>query len=164
MTRDELPVLAARLRLELERIDKTVGLVAEHVAKVDADGRSDPALAMLSTCLHSFYNGTERFLETVARDLDESRPTGPTSHRDLLDQAAAPVQGLREAVITESTRRALARYLDFRHRFRHLYFFDLEWIDVEGLARDLATAWQTIRGELERFLNALPATRSRKKP
>jgi hypothetical protein len=156
MTRDEMPVLVARLRLELERIDKTVGLVAEHVAKVDSDGRSDPALAMLSTCLHSFYNGTERFLESIARDVDESRPTGPTSHRDLLDQAAAPVPGLRGAVIDESTRRALARYLDFRHRFRHLYFFDLEWIDVERLARDLSTTWAAVRDDFERFLTSLP--------
>lgn len=162
MTRDEMPVLVARLRLELERIDKTVGLVAEHVAKVDAEGRTDPALAMLSTCLHSFYNGTERFLESVARDVDESRPTGPTSHRDLLDQAAAPVPGLRDAVITEATRRSLARYLDFRHRFRHLYFFDLEWIDVEPLARDLSTTWRPVRGDFERFLASLPTTRSRR--
>jgi len=160
MTRDEMPVLAARLRLELERIDKTVELVYEHVA--NAGGRSDPALAMLSTLLHSFYNGVERFLETVARDIDESRPTGPTSHRDLLDQVAAPVPGLREAVITETTRRSLARYLDFRHRFRHLYFFDLEWVDVEPLARDLATAWPPVRVEIERFLASLPATRTRR--
>jgi hypothetical protein len=162
MTRDEMPVLVARLRLELERIDKTVGLVAEHVAKVDADGRTDPALAMLSICLHSFYNGTERFLESIARDLDESRPTGPTSHRDPLDQAAAPVPGLRDAVITEATRRALARYLDFRHRFRHLYFFDLEWVDVEPLAREVSTTWLTVRGELERFLASVPAARTRR--
>ena len=164
MTRDELPVLAARLRLELERIDRTVSLVSEHVAKVDAGGRSDPALAMLSTLLHSFYNGAERFLETVARDIDESRPTGPTSHRDLLDQAAAPVQGLREAVLTEATRRSLARYLDFRHRFRHLYFFDLEWIDVEPLARELPTTWPKVRGEFERFLDSLPTARLRRTP
>ncbi len=155
MTRQELPVLSARLQLEMTHLDRTVAMAAAQWAAAVDQGRTDPVLALLATCLHSFYNGLERIFDQVARHIDLHRPIGATSHRDLLEQMVLPISGLRPALIDEATRRNLLRYLDFRHRFRHLYFFDLAWEDLDPLAAGLSQTWQETRRHLEQFLASL---------
>jgi hypothetical protein len=157
VTRREIPVVAARLRAELERLDRTVRGAADVQARARAGERGEAMLALACTTLHSCYNGIERCFDLVAREVDEARPEGPTSHRDLLDQMAVAVAGLRPAVLGDALRRALLPYLDFRHRFRHLYFFDLSWSDVDPLLDGLAPLWATLRARFDNFLVDLEA-------
>ncbi|MBI4702742.1 MAG: hypothetical protein HY744_16595 [Deltaproteobacteria bacterium] len=56
--------------------------------------------------------------------------------------------------------RALDEYLAFRHRFRSLYAFDLDWSKVRDLLARLRTTWEQVEPDLaqiESFLRAVHA-------
>jgi hypothetical protein len=59
--------------------------------------------------------------------------------------------GVRPPVLRAESARAAERYLDFRHKFRNLYFFDLDWALLEPLLRDLPGVFHLVREDLEAF-------------
>ena len=157
MTRPELPVLIAQLRADLEQCGRVVQKVDGFWGLAGREGRTEERLAALAISLHNFYNGVERIFDRIARAVDESQPSGPSSHRELLDRMVVSVEGLRPAVIDEATRASLRPFLEFRHRVRHLYYFDLAWQDVADLATQLAGVWPGLRRELELFFSEIDA-------
>lgn len=159
MTRREIPVVVAQVRAETDRLDTTAAMVSDTLAESRQEGRTAARLALLCTRLHSFYNGVERVFDTIAREVDQHQPQGPSSHRDLLNQMTVAVEGLRDAVLDEDLARRLRPYLDFRHRFRHLYFFDVEWEDVERLAERLSEVWAAARTRIREFAEELDEVR-----
>ena len=46
----------------------------------------------------------------------------------------------------------LEEFLRFRHLFRNLYGFELEWSRVQSLLKALPAAWNAIEADLDRFL------------
>jgi hypothetical protein len=51
----------------------------------------------------------------------------------LLAAVAAPIDGLRPAVLGRPLAARLDEYRRFRHAFRHMYFFDIDWLRVQPL-------------------------------
>jgi hypothetical protein len=104
--------------------------------------------------LHNVYNGIENCLWRVAHAVDESVPTGGESHRLLLDQLSVPLEGIRPAVIRDALLPRLDEYRRFRHAFRHMYFFDLEWDRIRPLADSSGELVQTVEDALDMLLDA----------
>ena len=53
---------------------------------------------------------------------------GPQSwHRDLLKRMNLEINGFRPKLIDEALYRLLDDFRAFRHKFRHLYSFELDW-------------------------------------
>ncbi len=71
--------------------------------------------------LHDAYTALEQAIERLVVAVDGDRPAGRDSHRQLLDRAARPVEGLRGAVLPDALRQDLYGLLAFRHVFRHKY-------------------------------------------
>lgn len=46
----------------------------------------------------------------------------------------------------------LDEFLRFRHLFRNLYGFELEWSRVQSLLKALPTAWNAVEADIDRFL------------
>jgi hypothetical protein len=46
-------------------------------------------------------------------------------------------------------------YLAFRHRFRNLYLFDLDWQLMEPLLQQAAGVWRATEADLRTFADAL---------
>jgi hypothetical protein len=84
-------------------------------------------------------------------------PAGLSWHRELLDNMTLDLRGIRPAVIRPATARALDEFLRFRHLFRNLYGFELEWPRLRALARRVPKAWRLFNGDIERFLEFLDA-------
>jgi hypothetical protein len=76
--------------------------------------------------MQSYYTGLEKLLLMVVRRLGEAVPTGEGSHKQLLNQMARPVEGLRPAIIPEGTLSNLDELRRFRHLIRNVYVSDLE--------------------------------------
>ncbi len=108
-------------------------------------------LAAAALDLHGFYTGVERLLELIARDVDQSVPSGPTWHRDLLAQLALPISPLRPAVLSPETHGRLSDYLAFRHIIRNVYTFDLKLDRVAELTRGLRRAFEMVSHDLLAF-------------
>ena len=54
-------------------------------------------------------------------------------HKRLLNKMTLKIPGLRPAVISKELKEALDEYLRFRHVFRNVYGYLLEWKRMKGL-------------------------------
>lgn len=115
----------------------------------------DPVqLYALAGLLHSFYTGIENIFKRAAQAFGSSPPQGKSWHRDLLDCMAVSVAG-RPAVISAALRDRLDDYLTFRHRFRNLYGFELEWERMAELVSGCTSTLGQLEAELDAFLAAI---------
>lgn len=57
-------------------------------------------MTILGSVLHPFYNGLENIFEIIAKNIDNSVPTGNKSHQELLYQMASENE-MRNAIISE---------------------------------------------------------------
>lgn len=152
----KLRLLAAELRAERTRIDRTL---AELTDALDAVGRPDSTRLHLygaAALLETFYSGIEKALMRIA-GATGSLPDGSGWHRRLLDDATLDLPQIRPPVFSESTARLLDPYLAFRHRFRNLYLFDLDVRLVLPLLADAPPAWAAAAEDLAAFSAHLDA-------
>lgn len=148
------PALAARIRASLEEVEQVVqraAAVGEKAVTTGDTGYWDG----VALNLHGFYTGIERIFEDVARTLDGGVPSGPEWHQRLLMQMAAPVNGMRKAVISPETRRRLDQYRGFRHLVRNVYAYSLRPDRIRELLDELESSFGQVETELLQFAAAL---------
>jgi hypothetical protein len=98
----------------------------------------------LADGIAAVYTGLESVLEAVANEIDGYAPRGEASHADLVDGMAVPVNGVRVALLAETTRVLMHEARRFRHVVRHKYALELRQADVVknlALARRLVLAF-----------------------
>jgi hypothetical protein len=123
-------------------------------------GEREPTLVELMAAggfLHNVYNGIENCLSRLAHGIDESVPTGNEAHRLLLDQMSEPIPSLRPALLGRELAARIDEYRRFRHAFRHMYFFDLDWARLTPLVAEapaLLTDFERCIDELFAHLGA----------
>lgn len=70
-------LLAERLRTELETLEQVVERAEGALSRAVREPQDqDYFIAAAALNLHGFYAGLERLFELLARDIDESVPTG----------------------------------------------------------------------------------------
>jgi hypothetical protein len=102
----KLRLLAAEIRAEQDRIDRTV---SELDAAVTAVGRPDSTRLELygaAALLETFYSGVEKALTRIAAATG-SMPEGAAWHPPLLDDATLQLPRNRPPVLAEPTARLL---------------------------------------------------------
>lgn len=82
----------------------------------------------------AIYSGLESILESIGNEIDDYVPRGDSSHADLVDGMAVPVEGVRRALLRPATRERMHEARKFRHIGRHKYALELRAGDV---GRDL---------------------------
>lgn len=153
--KDRLARLAASIRWELDRL---AAVVAEaDLALGDFSATTPPMreLRGIGDIVHDFYTGMERIFEKIAPELNGGVPAGSAWHRALLESMALDLPTARPPVISRETCRILGEYLRFRHLFRNVYGFELEWQRLQPLLARLPAAWVTFQTDLLRFLEFL---------
>ena len=106
------------LETEFSKIKKMLDLPAEEVSFYDRGA--------IGYILHSFYNGCENIFKSVARFFENE--LGPQSwHKDLLKRMNLEIPGVRPQLIDDELYRLFDDFRAFRHKFRHLYSFELDW-------------------------------------
>jgi len=83
---------------------------------------------------------------------------GPSWHADLLDAMRSPTPD-RAALLSPELARTLREFLEFRHRFRNLYGFELEWERMRPLVEKMAPTLQDFDAAVRVLLRTLPAER-----
>jgi biopolymer transport protein ExbB/TolQ len=61
----------------------------------------------------------------------------------------------RPAVIDPELAAQIQQYLSFRHRFRNLYGYELEWGKMEELINNMESTLKRLKDSMERFLEVL---------
>jgi uncharacterized protein YutE (UPF0331/DUF86 family) len=123
----------ARARAELDALDAFLATLTRVGSEPSAAWGRATAIA---AAVHNVYNGIEDILSSLARDVDGHVPAGEASHRDLLDQMAAPIEGVRGPVLDDRAFALLSALKDFRHVVRHRYGMEIDLARAEeNLAR-----------------------------
>lgn len=148
-------VLEARLRKEILQLEKLEEEL-RAVGKIKDLKVESVRLRAYASILHDFYSGIEKIFINIAKDIDEVVPKADGWHRQLLDQMTLDIPLKRPAVIDESLKLELQQYLSFRHRFRNLYGYELDWAKMEYLIRNMGTTLRALKNSLEDFFEILP--------
>lgn len=107
-------------------------------------------LTALAGVLHSFYNGIEKTLLIISKNIDKDVPADINWHKTLLERMAKPNKH-RKAVLTDDMKKELLKYLGFRHFVRHSYSFHLKWERMEDLVKPIRTVWEKFKAEILAF-------------
>jgi len=108
-------------------------------------------LMLVAANLHGYYTALETLCERVARQLDESLPTGAAWHADLLSQMQVEVPGLRPPVIPAEVVGDLHELRKFRHFYRNAYVLDFDPLLVHSHAERLVRVHGPIASTIAGF-------------
>ena len=146
-------MLPDRIREDIEFELGEIDLLFQLYQKELLDIEKSPNLVELTALagvLHSFYNGIEKTLLIIAKNIDKSVPTDINWHKTLLEQMAKENMH-RNAVITGHMKNDLVKYLGFRHFFRHSYTYQLKWERIEELTKPMLGVWGKFKAEISTF-------------
>ena len=146
-------MLPDRIREDIEFELGEIDLLFQMYRKELLDVETSPNLVELTALagvLHSFYNGVEKILTIISKNIDKELPSDFNWHRTLLEQMAKANKS-RKAVLTDDMKKELLKYLGFRHFFRHSYSFHLKWERMEDLIKPIRTVWERFKGEILAF-------------
>ncbi len=113
-------------------------------------------LSAAAAFLHSLYSGIENIFRRIAIELGDGVPQSRNWHQDLL-QEMGHRSNARPAVLSGELQGRLKEYLQFRHLFRNLYAFRLEWERMEALVLDAERVLGDLMGDLGAFKEAMDA-------
>jgi len=147
-------LLAARIISELKELS-VLAKRAEQGLKKAKEKNDDYYLDGVALNLHSIYSGLERIFERIATAIDGSIPSGTNWHRELLNQMAIEVPGIRPAVISSDLKEKLEEYRGFRHVVRNVYTYRLKPEKIEGLVSMLNTVIAKIETDITGFAKFL---------
>ncbi len=152
MSESRLWRLADELAAELNEYLNLKDEIAEAQSRLGTRKPDPFELRALGSLLHDTYQGAESICRRIAKEIDRRVPTEANWHRLLLDQIAEPLPKTRPAVIQPQTAALLDRYRRFRHRFRHIYGFKLDWTQMKPLLDDASSTIDTFAADIEQFI------------
>jgi len=145
--------LREEVEFELQQLRTLLSYHGDLLRAAQTREPSPTEIAALAAVLHSFYTGIENVFKRVALEVDRHMPAGDTSHRDLLVQIARATDK-RPSLISADLMETLGKYLNFRHVFRHVYTYLLQWSKMAGLVGNLQETLEQLQTELEAFFSS----------
>ncbi|MFP4384151.1 MAG: hypothetical protein ACLFST_14460 [Spirochaetia bacterium] len=120
-------MIMIRIKREVEEELDLINRVIREYAAVPTNIENWIQVRTKASLLHDFYTGMERIFSRIASELNGGLPNTPDWHRDLLVDMSLELDDIRPPVISRDLGKKLVPYLRFRHLFRNLYSFELEW-------------------------------------
>lgn len=142
--------LNADLERELKNLERLAHAMDDLLKKASSEV-TEIEIRAAGSLLHDFYTGVEKIFYRAALKVDQDLPAGGDWHLQLLQRMAAPVEGIRPAVISDASAERLEEYLRFRHLFRNIYGFELRWERINPLAQELAGLFRQLKAQIEVF-------------
>ncbi len=134
-----------------EKVDvemENISIVLEELKKIkDKPAKAPVELAGIGTFLHNIYNGIENILKQILGSEGIRISNSDSWHQDLL------IQAKDIKIITEVTKRNLAKYLAFRHFFIHAYEFLLDEKELKILVDNVFNVYSSFKAEIDIFLS-----------
>lgn len=144
-------IIKEQIQFKINEIDKLFLEYDLIFKKTESETPDLFDMTILGSVLHSFYNGLENIFDIIAKNIDESVPTGNKSHQELLHQMAS-ANSMRDEIIDEHLYLKLREYATFRHFYRHAYSFQLNWEKMKPLVENIHTVWGESKQSLVRFI------------
>ncbi|RPI88493.1 MAG: hypothetical protein EHM41_01060 [Chloroflexi bacterium] len=152
-------VIRGRISQELENLDRVVKRAELSMKKAQSDPLdADLFYDSVALNLHDFYAGLERLFQYIAVNVDKLVPSGSEWHRELLNQMALEIPGIRPAVLSNDVVEKLHEYLRFRHVVRNVYTFQFDPERLSRLVNNLQNIFSQTAQDLEDFSKFLEKT------
>ena len=136
-------------REELETLHR------EFASHANGDVTDSYYLRAVASNLCDFYSGVERIFVAIGKEFNGGLPTGERWHRDLLRDMQLTIERVRPAVISGDLAKVLEDFLDFRHRNRQPYGYQLEWTRMDRLVLQFSSALKRFSTEIGAFLSVM---------
>lgn len=144
--------LADELAAELHNFVQLKSLIIETQSRTAGREPDMFELYAIGGILDDLYHFAESICLRIVKTVDQIEPRGASWHRDLLEQVSQPVPNLRPAILKPETRAALDLYRTFRHRFRNLYGFSLDWQKMVPLVKEAIPTIEAFVQDIEQFV------------
>jgi hypothetical protein len=154
MSQNSFVILKSDIRRELDNVRRLVDEAKEWRPRL-SEWPHTVRVRTAGGILHDFYGAAERIFRYIAAEVDGDLPTGKSWHIQLLQRMATDLETIRPAVLDRTTARQLDEYLRFRHLFRNMYGFDLEWERCDKLLVDLPEIFARLEEQVTAFLEFL---------
>jgi predicted nucleotidyltransferase len=152
MRENKIARLKRQIEAEFDNLDKVLSQINECLEYVSESIPKSMIMRSIGSCVHDFYNGTEKIFERIAVLFDGDTPDGENWHTSLLEQMKISSPN-RSAVISHELEKQLLEYLKFRHLFRNIYGGDLDWNKLYPLAIGVSDVLKTLKEQITCFLN-----------
>jgi hypothetical protein len=80
----------------------------------------------ISMSLQTVYSNIENVFELLLKASDNYRGSGDSFHKEILERASSPIEGVRPAIISQDLKSLLVHLLGFRHFVRKQYAFEVK--------------------------------------
>lgn len=142
------------LKIELQEELKNLERLNNELSQILDNLVCEPTfveLRAMGSILHDFYCGVEKVFKRIAINVDGCIPKGDAWHIELLNRMSMSIPGVRPCIISERLKEKLKELLMFRHLFRNIYGFELEWKKFKNLAESIENIYEWFVSELKKF-------------
>lgn len=150
MTRENMAL--KRIYKEIEDELSLINRVMDEYGSIPENTEEWIKIRTKASLLHDFYTGIERVLTRIARELNGGIPNTEEWHKDLLNDMTLDLDEIRPPVISKDLFKKLLPYLRFRHLFRNLYGFELDWEKMKELDGNFSSVSSQWLKEIHTFL------------
>jgi hypothetical protein len=151
MKDEDLRELTARIRQEMEEIQRVLGRMKEGWERARRSN-DDYYLDGVALNLHGFYSGVERIFAQIAETIDGQVPRGENWHQVLLQQMMDEVSHVRPAVISTEIGKRLNEHRGFRHIVRNVYSYKLDAAKMGKLVLSAQDLFSQLQLEITAFV------------
>jgi hypothetical protein len=145
------PETFSKINLELSLLNKLLDSFDSLIDQVKTREPTKVELIALAGILHSFYSGFENVFKRISQDIDGGLKKSDSWHADLLENMISKTPK-RSAVISENLKERLQLYLGFRHVFRSMYSYDLNWTKMQDLVFESKEILKLVETEMKMFI------------
>jgi hypothetical protein len=152
--KEKMELLIANINDDLESIQK---LKKEYDFFIETFEENEPDIyqrVVVGFYLHNFYSACENIFLNIAKTF-ENNIEPETWHKSILKRMKLEIEGIRPRVISESLYKVLDDFRSFRHVFRHVYSFELDWEKERIVAGKFEQAISEIQKEMAEFISFL---------
>ncbi len=117
-------------------------------------GKTTVSAMVLYQVIVGFYTCLETFLFRVSQEF-ENKLSKDQWHKELLQKMALNIPGIRDRVISETTKNQLSEILLFRHFKRYYFNFDYDWEKLDLIESKYRQVYSPLRSEIQSFIEFL---------
>ena len=155
MGENHLKIIKAEILQELQVLKDLSKDCVKFYEKNKNNLENSYNLRVLGSILHDFYTCIEKIFRNIAIKIDEEIPSGPSWHSNLLERMNLSIPTIREKVIDADLKNTLYDYMRFRHIFRNVYGFELNWDKMGHLVVSIDNAYKDFKSQIQKFLSFL---------
>jgi len=150
MEEGRLSLLSATIMAQGEEIERIFDKIEDR-----RHGEGEANLESLAYQLHNLYCAFEDLLKIVADFFENHIEESSRYHRALLWRMKMSIEGVRPALLSETSYKLLDSLRAFRHVFRHAYSYELDPKKLGLVVEDALKLRGLHQGEINHFLEQL---------